>query len=100
MAEADDDSSRHPLVQLDAQKMRLKRPSGTLMGGSSPLKVTTSLKDRCFDAPKVNVAFWGVIRCEEAPRGLDCISLRYQVLALLQPALQIHLHAACFATHG
>jgi hypothetical protein len=46
MAEADDDS-RHPLVQLDAQKMRLKRHSGTLMGGSSPLKLTTSLKDRC-----------------------------------------------------
>ena len=100
MAEPDDDSSRHPLVQLDAQKMRLKRPSGTLMGGSSPLKVTTSLKDRCRNCSTVNVAYWDVIRCEEAPRGLGCISVRRQVCALLQPALHAYLQAACSAEHG
>jgi hypothetical protein len=58
MAEPDDDSSRHPLLQLDEQKMRLKRQSGTLTGGSSPLKITTSLKDRCLVKSFVDSAFW------------------------------------------
>lgn len=41
------DESREPFSELDAQDMRVKRNTGPLAGTASPLKITTSLKDRC-----------------------------------------------------
>lgn len=38
----DEGTNRHPFLELDAQRMRRKRHGGTLVGASSPLKVTTS----------------------------------------------------------
>ena len=48
----------------------------------------------------MTVAYWDVIRREEAPRGLGYISVRRRVRALLQLALHAHLQAACSAEHG
>lgn len=90
-----DDNSRHPFLELDAQRMRIKRHGGTLAGASSPLKITTSLKDRCSMCPGVHFRTSAVGR--NARRGwnaqLDPVASVYHIDEILMLQTQLILES-------